>query len=380
MSTVVNFFLVLSVVSDFNYRAVMDKVEQLIERLESPEAEREGRFFEDSYATFDSNGNLWLRWDEWTKLSREELIEGRKDIRTFRMVQKIKSDGTPAFPPVNIERGRILYLDNQGNSYSFPYFAVGPVDFNIVKVDADGNLHKFLLSGGIFVPLRVIFDNSGLMHVFSEYRGKPPGTGSLSFRWLIYTKILPVPTPTIIEERPLGSRRDSLHQKHIWVHFNNIFHLTKDNLLTAILPERIPEAGCRLGIRQFNLSNISHVDTSSFKVEEYVFKKITGCRLNKFVLRAGHGDTILAFIPIESEKKRLIYVCKLNKNGRPIKSPSIKTERVMSFDHAPEDLLYLFYRTSVYDKYRAILFYGFDRDGNVYCYVSPKSDEFWKVK
>jgi len=96
----------------------------------------------------------------------------------------------------------------------------------------------------------------------------------------------------------------------------------------------------------------------------------------------GNGDTLVLYLSSRGGDEDLIYVCRLTKEGKPIKAKEIIEDAVKDFARAPVELhRKIIFRgrvTGRLDEPTGIMIYGFDKSGNVYYYLWDKSDDYWR--
>ncbi|MGB3341119.1 MAG: hypothetical protein WBB37_06530 [bacterium] len=324
---------------------------------------------------FDSEKNLWLSWKESDRLYYQWYV------------QKFDSKGELAFPPIELINEKVtigrggafpIHLGNKDDVYAFP--VVGENDFSIVRIDNLGSCYKTNDMFDFSYPDMFICADS-MMYLFSV--------------WSNIVKCLKLnikeSLPILLEKHILPGWGKPDGYKYRWIRFPLEFYSSVDRILILLPPNELQPPDYRyraawidsstISVFRINVPDVTIVDTSSFKVSTALFKKIRGCKFETSALVEGNGDTLLLFLPNRGGTEDLLYVCKLTKNGFPVKSKKIIEEEVKNFSDVPDDLhLEIVFRGSIANNKGklGIIIYGFDKNGSVYYYLWDKSDDYWR--
>jgi hypothetical protein len=413
-------FLPTLLLGNFNPDSIIKRIEQM------RESKKGIRRFNWWQGVFDEKVNLWLTWTESDerKISIAEEVElmrkGKPEpwgiLYTYWYTQKYNEKGEPLFPPIELAKREPIkgvsapfYLGNSDDVYAFP-----GMNFQIIHVDNKGNsfwsnrsYSRSMFFGNMFI------DINGVMHVFSESFGL----------FKNYTKFkVQNQLPTLLEEKNLTIYKPAekggsvVKPEYKWigkslkycnpkgeytlcVNLENKILIGSDRLVPWI-------ENTRLYISKIRLSDLNLIDSTSFQIMDALHKKISGCKLKLNsnsgsyelgVLVEGYGDTLLLYLPCRDSLQEivdLVYLCKITKNGIPIKATEVKEEEVKDFNLSPNKLhLEIAFwggefghyhdRTYIGDPFggpNGMMIYGFDKSGNMYYYVWYKSDYYWKKK
>jgi hypothetical protein len=401
---ILGLFLALALVSGFNPEKITARIETILD-------ERRGtRIIQIINGFFDDNGNLWVSWhesDRHVKDWRNEKV-GQK-YYSYWYIQKFDSTGMPCFPAVEMVKGEQpfggaacpIYPGNSGDVYAFRSV--------IERVDSKGNHYTSSEHYDYFVH-HMFIDKHNIMYAFGNKCGTsgrsnvvrmgPPGC--LKFR------IQPDSFPTFLEEQILPGWDNPEGDKYRWIGSNLIYCNAIENYVLFLRPPNQPQPPAferplwidttKINVYRVSLPDLMSIDTSSFQTSDALFKKIKGCKLrtqeltsrgweprwvNVSTLLEGRGDTLILFLSSRGGDEDVIYVCKLTKDGKDIKTEAIIEEQVKHFDQAPAKL----YREIIFQGYSlstggygpdGIMIYGFDKLGNVYYHVWNKSDDYWR--
>ena len=370
--------------------------EEIIREIESiRDAKKEEKLITGLKGLFDDEGDIWLSWNEHDRKPEDwrETIFTPRQYYTYWYAQKFSSKGESYFPAVELAKRKIgygvsapIFLGNLGDVYTFPGSS-----FRIERVDNKSN-HYTSSKNYSYYAGNMFIDPSGIMYVFSSVSSLQKCT---KFR-------VQEPMPIFMDEQDLPGWNNPDGYKYRWIGSNLKFCNSLGNFMLFLRPpsKKVPCVDTtKINIYRVSLPDLMSVDTSSFRVSDALHKKVRGCKLRTKVLTSrgletkvinvsalveGNGDTLLMYLSSRDAKEDLIYVCKLTKNGEPIKSKEIIEEEVEDFDKAPEKLhKEIIFRGSVIgnlDQPTGIMIYGFDKSGNVYYYVWDKSDDYWKKK
>ncbi len=410
-------FLPALLLGKFNPISIINLIEHI------KEGKKGERFLYSVKGVFDENSNLWLFWRESDErkisLAERFMRESKgervpyEDLFSYEYIQKFDKNGKPIFPQVEISKYRPtpnggigfsrLYLGNSNDIYFFP-----GAYFRVFRVDNKGNLYKSEKSYKHSVYFGEMFiDSSGKMHVFSE------GLGRIDK----YTKFkLQNPLPILLEEKDLSilDTQNQIKSEYRWVYSRLKYCDPKGKytLFVNIANEFLKSSQrktpwidtTRLYIYKIRWSDLKIIDSFSFRISDALHKKIMGCKLKlksqsyeQGVLEEGNGDTLLLYLPCRDTLQEivdLVYLCKIKKDGTPIKAMEVKEEEVKGFNSAPNKLhLEIAFwgmefghshrRTYIADPFggpNGMMIYGFDKSGNIYYYVWDKSDDYWKNK
>ena len=402
LKIMVGLFLTFTLLLGFDPKKITEKIEHILYDKKA------SRFIYRISGVFGKDGSLWLSWNECdNKIPYEEwMARTKKGERippqyTYWYIQKFDSLGEPFFPAVELAKrkpgGGIsapIYCGNWGDIYSFPGFS-----FRIERIDNKGNRYTSKNSYKYMVR-NMFIDSNGIMYVYSTMRGLIK---------LITKFKIQEPLPNLIAEQQLPNKFDEEKYGSYYINYpynwlgSNLIYCSNDNQAIACwLPpfdgENLPEKQ-EIKTYNINLPNLMVIDTSSFRVDDALFKKIKGCKLrskeltsrgweprwiNVSTLLEGEGDTLILFLSSRGSDEDVIYVCKLTKDGKPIKSAKIIEEEVKGFDKAPEKLCKkIIFRGGVTGNTgepTGIMIYGFDKTGNVYYYLWDKSDDYWRER
>lgn len=383
-------FLMNNISFGFNVRKITQVMENTLNR------KSEERWVEIINGVFDSEDNFWLSWCEWDKMPKDwELVPKGFVPYIYWYIQKFDAEGTPLSPAIEKEKGKFyadggfggygLFPGSAGDCYFFPSGGyVGRIDENMNMYVTD-KVFRSLWFSNFFM------DKKGTMYIVSTTQNLIACTKAK----------IQQPLPIFVEEQSLPGWDKPDGYKYDWVHSKLIYFEPSGNSGIFILPpllKRIPWADTTtINVYRVSLPDLISVDTSSFRISDALFKKIRGCKLRTEVLTSrgretrwiavqslveGNGDTLMLYLSSRGGAEDLIYVCKLTKNGEPIKSKEIIEEEVEDFDKAPEKLhKEIIFRGTVIGRLgepTGIMFYGFDKSGNVYYHVWDKSDDYWR--
>ncbi|MFX1326142.1 MAG: hypothetical protein ACFE8N_14425 [Promethearchaeota archaeon] len=390
----------LFVLEAYNPEVIIARIEQLMES-------KKDKLTWNLRGIYDKECNLWLTWVESDILTRS----------THCYIQKFNSIGTPFFTPVEVMKHDYppgdelgfsnIFLGYLGDIYAFPGW-----NFSIIRVDNKGNLYKSerIYSHSVYFG-DMFIDSSGIMHIFSEIHGRVDR----------YTKLkVQNPLPVLLEEKAFSIWDSIKRQKkpeYRWVRNSLKFCDPKKKYTLFVQLSNIffgPPyirhepwtETTRVYLSKMGWSDFKFIDTFSFQIKDALHKKIKGCRLKlkesiveQGVLLEGNGDTLLLYLPSRDtieEIVDLVYLCKIKKDGTPIKAMEVKEEEVKDFSTAPENLQleiaiwgrefgkpHQRRRTIPHDSSfgpNGMMIYGFDKSGNMYYYVWDKSDDYWKKK
>jgi hypothetical protein len=386
--------LILNIVKGLSPEAIMQRIEQMRNNRKAV------RCISWMQGIFDENGNLWLTWNEFD------------DSYTYWYIQKFNTKGEPFFQLVELAKRRSgggisapFFLGNSEDVYAFP-----GVNFRIIHVDSEGNFYqsKKSYSNDVYFG-DVFFDSTGMLHVFSGVYG----------RTVKYNKFkVEVPLPRLVEERDLATF-DNIKMR-VKPEYRWLYHNIKycDNKMKHTIYVNLPHGPLGppfqrhtpwtdttiMYISRVRWSDLKLVDTISFLIKDALYKKIRGCRLKlkesnygQGVLVEGNSDTLLLYLPCRDTVEEivdLVYLCKIKKDGTPIKTNKVIEEVVRAFDKAPDKLHIEIafwgrdfghyhsrtYQTEPSGGPNGMMIYGFDKSGNMYYYVWDKSDDYWKKK
>lgn len=383
LGIIIGLFLVIVQLLGFQPEEIIREIENI------RETKKEEKLVTGLKGLFDDEGDLWLSWNEHDRKPKDwrETIFASRQHCTYWYAQKFNSKGESYFPAVELAKREIgygisapIYLGNLGDVYTFPGSS-----FRIERVDNEGN-HYTSSKNYSYYAGNMFIDQNGIMYVFSKMQG---------LRKTITKFKMQKPLPVFIEEQQLPSRFDAekygknyINYPYNWLGSNLIYCNKTKNHAVAFLPltfnDKILPDSQEVKVYDISLPDLISVDTSSFQINAALYKKIKGCKLEASTLIEGNGDTLILYLPSRGASEDLIYVCKLTKNGEPIKSKEIIEEEVKDFDEAPKELhKEIVFRGTVIGNLNeptGIMIYGFDKSGNIYYYVWDKSDDYWKKK
>ncbi len=383
------FILILNIVKGYSPEAIMQRIEQI--KYDKTEFKLTSWFD----GVFNKKGDLWLTWTVHDKPKPDmeymnQQLKGemtQETLFSYWFIQKFSSKGKPIFSSVEVAKRRIregisarLNLGIMDDVYALP----GVYNYRFVRVDGKGKLY---ISDSTFSGHfeNMFIDTKGMMYVFSYAR---PEFKCSKFN-------IQKPLPVILNEKDMP--RDD---KNYLIYNSNFRYNTPST--DCVIFGKLPRwAGppynkyapwldtTRLNFYRVSLPDIEIIDSFSFRIEDALYKKIIGCKLVESILLEGKDDTLLLFIPSRDDSEKLmdlIYVCKLTKDGLPIKSNEVNEEKVKDYFEAPKGIYQkIFFRGYHFGKSEregpdGIMIYGFDKSGNMYYYVWDKSDEYWKKK
>jgi len=391
-------FLTFTLLSGFNPRKIMEQIDKILYR------NKDKRIVSIVNGVFDDNGNIWLSWNEFDKKSndwRETALAPVKKYYSYWYVQKFDSSGAACFPQIEMIKGELpfggaaipIHLGNLNDIYGFSHY--------IERVDNLGN-HYTSNKNYKYNVGNMFIDTNGIMYVFGTFYGGSKGggarragpSGCVKFR-------IREPLPVYIETQRLPSWYEPDAYKYVWIYSTLIYVEPSGCTGLFFLPPLLKNISyvdtTRINVYRVSLPDLMSVDTSSFRIEEALFKKISGCKLrthqltsrgqeirwlNVSALVEGNGDTLVLYLSSRGGDEDLIYVCRLTKEGKPIKAKEIIEDEVKDFDKAPVELhRKIIFRgrvTGQLDQPTGIMIYGFDKSGNVYYYLWDKSDDYWR--
>jgi len=349
-------------------------------------------------AVFDTDGNLWISWYEYDKKPKDwrTNVEGFVSY-IYWYFQKFNSTGIPSSPAIEMEK-RKPYADGCFTGYSlFPGSKGGCYFFKeggfLGRIDKDMNVH---VTDRVINPYSLsshFVDKNKILYILSAVRSL-----------IVCTKVsMQEPMPVFVEEQILPGWDKPEGNKYHWVGSNLYYCDAFKNHAIFLRPPVFSSSSwidtTKIDVYRVSLPDLNSIDTSSFRVSDALFKEITGCKLrskeltskglldrwlNVSTLVEGEGDTLILYLSSRNTDEELIYVCKLTKEGKPIKTAKIIEEEVRDFSESPEYMhKQILFFGGIIGKTRepnGIIIYGFDKYSNGYYYAWDKSDAYWKIK
>lgn len=379
-------FLYASVVQLFALQP--DKLINEIENIKYSRIEQ--KIVTGFHGMFDHDNNLWLSWCEHDRSPvdyQRLLYEPTQVHYSYWYVQKFDFDGNPLFPAVELEKAKKgngtasrIYLGPKGDLYTFP-----GSNFTIIRVDSVGN-HFIASKTYTYSEQNVFNGTNNIMYVYSTMRG---------LNKIISKFKIQEPLPIFVDEQKLPSRFDKekygsnySNYPYNWLGSNLIHSIQGENRIIALLPlsydDKIHHSKRKIKFYNISLPDLQLIDTLSFEIKDVLLKRIKNCPLETSVIIEAHPDTLLFFIPGKENGEKVVYVCRITKDGVPLFSSTVVEECVRDIKEIPGDshCIIEFYGgvTGKTDEPNGIIIYGFDKSGNIYCYVWDQSDDYWRVK